>query len=91
MTAPIQVRAGLTLPERLTLRELLVDWYAEHGIDEEHAMRQHRGPSCFTGAPLHEPCGSEGPGGVGCMCECHDAAAPTERAAPVPAAEEAEV
>ena len=65
-------RQGLTLAERRDLRDLLAEWYADHGHDEDVALRRISGGGCAGPPGPHEPCSNEQPGGAGCPCECHD-------------------
>src|SRR5579859_4343250 len=64
---------GMTAAQREQRRELLMEWYADHGHDEGHEMRKMASSACAIGS--HGSCGGEEPGAPGCPCECHDARA----------------
>jgi hypothetical protein len=70
------VKPGMTLSERLSVRDGLTEWYAEHGHDEEVAMRAYQAAGCQRQERALHDCSAEVPGGPGCLCACHDAAAP---------------
>ena len=64
---------GMTATDRKQCRELLTEWFADHGYDEDHELRKLGSSACAVGS-----CGSceaELPGGTGCPHECHDARA----------------
>jgi hypothetical protein len=72
VTHPPEMRAGLTLAERIAKREQLLEQALERARAE--SSRMFRSALClFAQKPAdHGKCMGETTAGTGCLCECHD-------------------
>lgn len=74
----MRFRRGMTVLERQQYREEMLQRAVDRAVRQ--AQRVHRSLTCNdamqawgeTAAKLHGSCRGEEPGGIGCLCECHD-------------------